>query len=458
MESLWAISPIDGRYGQKTQSVASYFSEGALILYRLKVEAHWLEFLVDQVFVDQIMPLAVKDLLRSWQELSDKNVCKFIKDIEKTTNHDVKAVEIFIGQKLSEHNAQHLVPLVHFSCTSEDINNCAYALMTKDFVGEIYLSKILEIEIKLATFAKTNRNTPMLARTHGQPASPTTLGKEWANFLWRVRKQKKNITLTQFEAKFNGAVGNFNAHVSAFSDLDWNQLSQTFIRDYLKLTPNPVTTQIENHDKLVELLDDAARLNVIFIGLCRDIWGYISYGLLTQKINVTETGSSTMPHKINPIDFENAEGNFGVANSLSRHLSEKLLISRFQRDLTDSTVLRNLGVFWAHTFLALDSLSRGLDKISPNLKVLELELENSPEVLAEAIQTVMRKKGVVDAYDRLKQFARGKKISLEKLHEFIHNVSELTAMEKARLSSLTPALYIGKAVELTDFVLKETEL
>ena len=458
MNSLWAISPIDGRYKQKTQGVEKNFSEGALILYRLKVEAHWLEFLTRHVFVDVKVPSNVKTLLQQWQNCQDLDACEAIKSIERTTNHDVKAVEYYIQTKLENENSEYLIPLVHFACTSEDINNCSYALMTQDFLRNLYLPKITKLETQLANFAREFRALPMLARTHGQPASPTTLGKEWANFLWRVRKQKNNLTHIPIEAKFNGAVGNFNAHHAAFLNLDWITLSQKFISEHLKLTPNPVTTQIENHDRLVELLDRAQHLNTILVGFCRDIWGYIAIGLFTQKSRENEVGSSTMPHKINPIDFENAEGNFGIANSLSRHLSEKLPISRFQRDLTDSTALRNLGVFWAHTMLALDALSRGLEKIVPNIEMIKKELENNSEVLAEAIQTVMRKKGVLNAYERLKIFTRGQKVSEAKLNEFIRQVDELSEIEKAELIELSPEKYIGKAIALTDFVLSECSL
>ncbi len=451
-KEVWAISPLDGRYRGKLDALKDFVSEGALIAYRIEVEAAWLLFLGDQLPKESkdnfkfLFSSEVKDFLQSLLiEVPTTDVLK-VKKIEVETRHDVKAVEYFLRDALKNLGASNIeLAMVHFGCTSEDINNLAYALMLSD-ITKNYLLPLMEALTKsVSEAASTYSEIPMLSRTHGQPASPTTVGKELAVFAMRLERQKRRLETLRFTGKMNGAVGNYNAHVIAFPEVDWPGFVKKFLEQNLHLEQNPLTTQIENHDVLVEFVDIIRRFNVILLGFARDMWGYIALDYFTQTVKENEIGSSTMPHKVNPIDFENAEGNLGVANSLANHFAEKLPVSRWQRDLSDSTVLRNLGVMFGHSILAYKSFIYGFSNVKPNERVIKQDLENSWEVLSEAIQSVMRRYGVNDSYERLKKVTRGKSVDRSVLLQVIEDCAELPDDVRKRLEDLTPEQYIGLA-------------
>jgi adenylosuccinate lyase len=448
LTSLTAISPIDGRYAEKTFSLREIFSEYGLIKYRVLVEVRWLEALSGHDGIDEVPELspAARKRLAQIGEKFEIGDAQRIKTIEDTTNHDVKAVEYYLKEKIG--SAKELAALkefIHFACTSEDINNVAYALMLRDGRDQVLLPAIDKLIAVLAALAKRHAEQPMLARTHGQPASPTTLGKEMAVFVHRLRRQRKSLAQVEILAKMNGAVGNFNAHRIAYPNVNWQKLSDSFIEG-LGLARSPATTQIEPHDWIAEYFHALSRLNTILVGFCRDVWGYISLGYFTQKTVAGEVGSSTMPHKVNPIDFENAEGNLGLAGALFGHLADKLPVSRWQRDLTDSTVLRNLGVGIAHSLISYQSIEKGIRKLEADAWKMGRDLEDNWEVLAEAIQTVMRRHGLPEPYEQLKRYTRGKKVGKEALRAFIEGL-ELPAAAKKRLLALTPADYTGNAAD-----------
>lgn len=445
--AITALSPLDGRYQTKVEPLRFYFSEFALIRYRVQVEVSWLKALSNDPGVVEIPPFSIETNARLDNLVANFSVSdgEAIKSIEAITNHDVKAVEYWLKQILAD-NAEvaKAAEFIHFACTSEDINNLSHGLMLKSSLEQVMLPALDKIIARLVELAHQLADVPMLARTHGQPATPTTLGKEMANAVYRLQRGKKQLAAVAILGKINGAVGNYNAHLSAYPDLDWEKFAQLFVEN-LGLEFNPYTTQIEPHDTMAELFDAYARINTILLDLNRDIWGYISLRYFKQKTKADEVGSSTMPHKVNPIDFENSEGNLGIANALLRHLSEKLPVSRWQRDLTDSTVLRNMGVALGHTLLAYDSCLKGLNKLDVNPAQLLVDLDNTWEVLAEPIQTVMRRYGVANPYEQLKALTRGKGgITQETLHQFIHNLN-IPAEEKNRLLAMTPRNYIGQA-------------
>lgn len=447
---LTALSPLDGRYHGKVSALRPYFSEYALIRYRVQIEIEWFKALSQEPEISEVSAFSAKvveyldDLVTNFSEAD----AEAVKAIESRTNHDVKAIEYWLKQRLMQ-NAEIIAPLefIHFACTSEDINNLSHGLMLLHSRDRVMLPALENIITRLCDMAHQLATTPMLARTHGQPATPTTLGKELANFIYRLKRASKRLSGIVMLGKINGAVGNYNAHLAAYPDLDWERLSRDFV-ERLGLEFNPYTTQIEPHDAIAELLDAYSRVNTVLLDLDRDLWGYISLGYFKQTTRVGEIGSSTMPHKVNPIDFENSEGNLGIANALLRHLSEKLPVSRWQRDLTDSTVLRNLGVALGHTLLAYDSCSKGLNKLEVSPERLVQDLENAWEVLAEPIQTVMRRYGLPNPYEQLKELTRGKGgITKQMLHQFIGGLA-LPEVEKARLLKMTPQSYTGKASEL----------
>jgi adenylosuccinate lyase len=446
---LTALSPLDGRYQRHTEILRPIFSEAGLIHRRVLVELRWLEALAAEpgiAEVPQLSPDAIAFLRGKAEHFSEADAAA-VKAIETTTNHDVKAVEYWIKRHLSEHaELRRYAEFVHFACTSEDINNLAYALMLKDAREGVLVAAITRLLMALRALAGDCAAMPMLSRTHGQSASPTTMGKELRNSIARVERQFRQLETQPLLGKMNGAVGNFNAHLVAYPEVDWRGLTAAFVES-LGLTPNSHTTQIEPHDFIAEYCDILRRLGVILIDLCRDIWGYISLGYFRQQRVAGEVGSSTMPHKINPIDFENAEGNFGIANALFGHFSEKLPISRFQRDLTDSTVLRSLGSAVGYLLIGLRSLERGLTKLKPDPAAMAADLDGATEVLAEAVQTVMRRYGLPEPYEQLKSLTRGKTIDAEALTAFIAGL-DLPEPVKARLQALKPADYIGLAAEL----------
>ena len=427
------------------------FSEWALIRFRVQVEVEWLKALAAEPLLTEVPPFsaATVTLLDALTENFSEADGEAIKKIEATTNHDVKAVEYFLKDKLAGNpEVTRIAEFIHFACTSEDINNLCHALMLRHARDGVMLPTLDGLVTRLTTLAHDLAALPMLARTHGQPASPTTLGKEMANVVHRLRRARENIARVKLPGKINGAVGNYNAHVTAYPDVHWELFARDFVEN-LGLEFNPYTTQIEPHDAMAELFDAFARVNTILIDLNRDIWGYISLGYFKQKTKAGEVGSSTMPHKVNPIDFENAEGNLGLANAVLRHLTEKLPISRWQRDLTDSTVLRNMGVALGYTLLAFDSCLKGLGKLEANPAQLAADLDDNWEVLAEPIQTVMRRYNVSGAYEQLKELTRGKDgINRESLRVFIGGLTGIPESEKQRLIALTPATYIGRAAEL----------
>jgi len=448
--TLLALSPLDGRYARKTAPLREYLSEYALIRYRVLIEVRWLQRLADEPTIRDFAPLEspVKDVLNAIIDDFGVDDATRVKEVEAKTNHDVKAVEYLLRQKLEgvPGAGGSLLAFIHFACTSEDINNLAYALMLRDARQRVLLPSMKQLAIELRTLAHRFADVPMLARTHGQPATPTTLGKEIANFVYRLERQADLFAKVEIGGKFNGAVGNFNAHTVAYPDADWPAISNRFL-DSLGLAPTPYTTQIEPHDWIAEYCQALSRFNTVLIDLTRDFWGYISLGYFRSRPVAGEVGSSTMPHKVNPIDFENAEGNLGIANELLGFLASKLPISRWQRDLTDSTVLRNCGVALGHTLIALDAAQRGLGKLDADLKLIASELDGRWEVLAEAIQTVMRRYGQADAYEQLKDLTRGQAIDAEALRQFIGKL-DLPVAERTRLLALTPSAYIGLAAKL----------
>ncbi|HQU87470.1 MAG TPA: adenylosuccinate lyase [Denitromonas sp.] len=446
---LVALSPLDGRYAPKVADLRDHFSEFGLIRNRVKVEIAWLKALAAAPELVEVAPFST-----STQVKLDGVVESFlpqdgeaVKAIEATTNHDVKAVEYWLKKRFAD-NAEvaKASEFIHFACTSEDINNTSHALMLNDARKQVMLPMLDRVIARFVALAHELADAPMLSRTHGQPASPTTMGKEMANIAYRLKRARKLIAEVEMTAKFNGAVGNYNAHLSAYPDFDWAGFNQRFVES-LGLSFNPYTIQIEPHDAMAELFDATARCNTMLIDACRDIWSYISLGFFKQRLKEGEVGSSTMPHKVNPIDFENAEGNLGVANAMLRHFSEKLPISRMQRDLTDSTVLRNMGVAFGHTLLAYDSLLKGLGKLEADPAKLVADVDQAWEVLAEPVQTVMRRYGVENPYEQLKALTRGKGITKEGLHAFIQTLA-IPDAEKTRLLAMTPASYVGLAAEL----------
>lgn len=450
MNTLTALSPIDGRYASKVDSLRPYLSEFGLIHARVTVEVRWLQTLANHADIHEIQPFSA-----ATNERLDAIVANFseadamrIKDIERTTNHDVKAVEYFLKEKIADIDAlKDAGEFIHFACTSEDINNLSHALMLKS--GRDVLAQTMQKIIdEIAALAETHADQPMLSRTHGQTASPTTLGKEMANVAYRLHRQLKQFNNVELLGKINGAVGNYNAHLSAYPHIDWAKNAENFVTS-LGLTFNPYTTQIEPHDYIAELFDALRRYNTILIDFNRDVWTYISLGYFKQKLKDGEVGSSTMPHKVNPIDFENSEGNLGIANAVLAHLGEKLPISRMQRDLTDSTVLRNMGVGFAHSLIAFDACLKGIGKLELNANRLNEDLELAQEVLAEPIQTVMRRYNVEKPYEKLKALTRGQAMTREMMVNFV-NSDELAAVpeaERQRLADLTPATYTGNAAQ-----------
>jgi adenylosuccinate lyase len=444
--SLTALSPLDGRYAGKTAALRPVFSEAGLMHRRVLVELHWLLALAEEPKIAEVPPLSpeARAALLAIGDAFSETDGERIKEIERTTNHDVKAVEYFIKEKIAGHAELAAVKeFIHFACTSEDINNLAYALMLRDARDGVLLPALDGVIAKLRDLARAHAALPMLSRTHGQTASPTTLGKEVANVLARLERQRRQIATVELTGKINGAVGNYNAHVVAYPEIDWPAFARRFV-EALGLVFNPYTTQIEPHDCVAEIGDAMRRANTILIDFSRDVWGYISLGYFRQVLKAGEVGSSTMPHKVNPIDFENAEGNFGLANALFEHFSAKLPISRWQRDLTDSTVLRALGTAFGHTLIALDALARGLGKLNAAPERLAADLDASWEVLAEAVQTVMRRHGLPEPYEQLKALTRGHGITRDALREFV-TALDLPEDAKQRLLSLTPGTYTGLA-------------
>ncbi|HEY9121198.1 MAG TPA: adenylosuccinate lyase [Marinobacter sp.] len=448
LNALTAISPVDGRYGNKVSVFRDIFSEYGLIRNRVTVELRWLQKLAAHPGITEIPPFSAEanqflDTMVSGFSLAD---AERVKGIERTTNHDVKAVEYFIKEKIAEVPELHAVTeFVHFACTSEDINNLSHALMLREGLDHGLMPAMDRVVERLAELAHEHAGQPMLSRTHGQTASPSTVGKELANVVFRLRRQMKQVRAVELMGKINGAVGNYNAHLSAYPTVDWSQNAKDFIES-LGLDWNPYTTQIEPHDYIAELYDAIARFNTILIDLDRDIWGYISLGYFKQKTVEGEVGSSTMPHKVNPIDFENSEGNLGIANALFSHLSAKLPISRWQRDLTDSTVLRNLGVGFAHSLIAYEATLKGLSKLEINPARLDEDLDHAWEVLAEPIQTVMRRYNIEKPYEKLKALTRGKAMTPEVIKAFVDSL-DIPDAAKTELMELTPGTYIGNAIQ-----------
>ncbi|MEC7816494.1 MAG: adenylosuccinate lyase [Pseudomonadota bacterium] len=450
LTALTAISPVDGRYGSKVSVFRSIFSEYGLIRNRVTVEIRWLQKLAQHPAITEVPAFSAEANAALDQLVSDFSLAdaERIKEIERTTNHDVKAVEYFIKEKIAGVPELHAVTeFVHFACTSEDINNLSHALMLREGLDHGLLPAMNSVVDKLAELAKNHAEQPMLSRTHGQTASPTTVGKELANVVYRLRRQLAQISQIELMGKINGAVGNYNAHLSAYPDVDWAENAKDFVEG-LGLSWNPYTTQIEPHDYIAELYNAIARFNTILIDLDRDIWGYISLGYFKQKTVEGEVGSSTMPHKVNPIDFENSEGNLGIANALFDHLAAKLPISRWQRDLTDSTVLRNLGVGFAHSLIAYEATLKGLGKLEINPARLNEDLNHAWEVLAEPIQTVMRRYNIEKPYEKLKALTRGKAMTPEVIQNFVETL-DIPEQAKAELRAMTPGSYIGNAVEQT---------
>lgn len=451
LNALTALSPIDGRYQDKAAALRPIFSEFGLLKFRVTVEVRWLQKLASHAQINEVSVLSkdANDYLNQIVENFDLADAERIKTIERTTNHDVKAVEYFLKEK-SETMPElaKVSEFIHFACTSEDINNTSHALMLKTAREEVLLPEWKKLIDAIKELAERYKNIPLLSRTHGQPASPTTIGKEMANVVYRLQRQYKQLENLEILAKINGAVGNYNAHLSAYPDIDWHLFSQEFIES-LGVTWNPYTTQIEPHDYIAEFFDCFARFNTIVIDFDRDMWGYIALNHFKQRTIAGEIGSSTMPHKVNPIDFENSEGNLGLANSVLNHLGAKLPISRWQRDLTDSTVLRNLGVGLGYALIAYAATLKGISKLEVNKQHLLDELDQNWEVLAEPIQTVMRRYGIEKPYEKLKELTRGKRVDGEAMRQFIDGL-DLPEQEKVRLKAMTPASYIGYAVELVE--------
>ncbi len=454
LTTLNALSPLDGRYQTKLDALRPYFSEYALIKHRAWVEVEWLKSLAAAKDLQEIAPFStatISELDAAIANFSEADAAQ-VKVIEARTNHDVKALEYWLKEKFAKNaEVQKASEFIHFACTSEDINNLSHGLMLKSARDTVMLPFLADLIERLTELSHELAATPMLARTHGQTASPTTMGKELANVVYRLQRQQKQLKNNEILGKINGAVGNFNAHLSAYPHFDWESFAKNFVEN-LGLTYNPMTIQIEPHDYMAELYDCLARINTILIDLNRDIWGYISVGYFKQKVKAGEIGSSTMPHKVNPIDFENSEGNLGLANAVLRHMAEKLPISRWQRDLTDSTVLRNMGVAFGYTLLGYDSCLRGLNKLEINPEKLAQDLDTSWEVLAEPIQTVMRRYGIENPYEQLKELTRGKGgINKASLHDFINGLN-IPAEAKKALLEMTPSSYIGKAVKLVKHI------
>ncbi|MCB5226840.1 adenylosuccinate lyase [Alishewanella sp. 16-MA] len=453
LNALTAISPVDGRYGSKAAALRPIFSEFGLIKYRVTVEVRWLQQLAAEPKIAEVPALsaeanAILDKIVSEFSLAD---AQRVKDIERTTNHDVKAVEYLLKEKVVNNSELAAISeFIHFACTSEDINNLSHALMLHDARSQVLLPECDALLSALKTLAVDLKAVPMMARTHGQPASPTTMGKEMANVYMRLKRQREQIAAVSLLGKINGAVGNYNAHLSAYPDIDWHQFAERFVSS-LGITWNPYTTQIEPHDYIAELFDAIARFNTILLDFDRDVWGYIALGHFKQRTIAGEIGSSTMPHKVNPIDFENSEGNLGIANALFNHLSAKLPVSRWQRDLTDSTVLRNLGVGFGYTLIAYQATLKGISKLEVNEANLRAELDANWELLAEPVQTVMRKYGIEKPYEKLKELTRGKRISANDLALFIDGL-DLPAQAKAEMKQLSPAGYIGDAIRLVELL------
>jgi adenylosuccinate lyase len=454
LSELSALSPVDGRYGSKSQALRPFFSEYGLIKHRVMVEVRWLQALSEHPDVLEV-PVFTEDanqLLNGIVANFSEQDAQRIKDIERTTNHDVKAVEYFLKEQVSElKELDQVNEFIHFACTSEDINNLSHALMLKGGLEAAVLPLCKELIEALKGLARAYKTIPMMARTHGQPASPTTMGKEMANVAVRLERQYQQIKAVPMLGKLNGAVGNYNAHLSAYPDIDWHAFSESFVNG-LGLTHNPFTTQIEPHDYIAELYDAVARFNTILIDFDRDIWGYIALGHFKQRTIAGEIGSSTMPHKVNPIDFENSEGNLGIANAIFAHLASKLPMSRWQRDLTDSTVLRNLGVGFGYAVIAYQASLKGISKLQVNEENLARELDDNWELLAEPIQTVMRRYGIEKPYEKLKELTRGKKVNAQIMAEFIDKL-ELPESVKKELKTLSPDNYIGDAIRLVDQLL-----
>ena len=448
LSSLTAVSPIDGRYGSKTEQLRTVFSEFGLIRYRVMVEVRWLQHLANHPGVTEVAPFSdeANAILNQLVDNFTVEQALRVKEIESTTNHDVKAVEYLLKETIADNAELNAVSeFIHFACTSEDINNLSHALMLKEGRDQIVIPTLQAIADKLAAMGREFADAPMLSRTHGQTASPTTVGKEMANVAYRLQRQIEQISAVPLLGKINGAVGNYNAHISAYGDIDWQENAQEFIGQ-LGLTYNPYTTQIEPHDYMAELFDGLARANTVLIDYARDIWGYISVGYFKQKTIAGEVGSSTMPHKVNPIDFENAEGNMGLANALFGHLATKLPVSRWQRDLTDSTVLRNMGVGLGYSLIAYASLNKGMGKLQLNSEKLNADLDASWEVLAEPIQTVMRRYGIEEPYEKLKALTRGNVMDQQTIQAFIDTL-DMPESAKTELKAMTPGSYIGNAVE-----------
>jgi adenylosuccinate lyase len=446
LSALTAVSPVDGRYGSKTADLRPVFSEYGLIRNRVLVEIRWLQKLASHPEIKEVPEFSneANALLNSIVDDFSIQDAERVKEIERTTNHDVKAVEYLIKEKIKNNaELQAINEFVHFACTSEDINNLSHALMLKDGVA-VALPQMQEIADKIAQMGRDFASVPMLSRTHGQTASPTTVGKEMANVAYRLQRQIKQIQAVELLGKINGAVGNYNAHLSAYPNVDWAQNAKDFIEG-LGLSFNPYTTQIEPHDYIAELFDAVCRLNTIIIDFDRDVWGYISLGYFKQKTIAGEVGSSTMPHKVNPIDFENSEGNLGIANAVMQHLAMKLPVSRWQRDLTDSTVLRNMGVGFGYSLIAYQSTLKGISKLELNTARLNDDLENAWEVLAEPIQTVMRRYAIEEPYEKLKALTRGQAMTKDTILAFVDTL-DLPEEAKQELKALTPQNYIGNAV------------
>lgn len=451
LSSLTAVSPIDGRYGDKVSTLRTIFSEFGLLKFRVQVEVRWLKKLAACAEIQEVAAFdadANAFLDKIVAEFSEEDAAR-IKTIERTTNHDVKAVEYFLKEKVAAIPALHAVnEFIHFACTSEDINNLSHALMLDTARRDVILPHWRQIIDALKTLAQEYRDIPLLSRTHGQPATPSTIGKEFANVAYRMDRQYRQLQQVEILGKINGAVGNYNAHLAAYPEVDWHQFSESFVTS-LGINWNPYTTQIEPHDYIAELFDCIARFNTILIDFDRDIWGYIALNHFKQKTIAGEIGSSTMPHKVNPIDFENSEGNLGLANAVLGHLASKLPVSRWQRDLTDSTVLRNLGVGVGYALIAYQATMKGISKLEVNRDRLADELDHNWEVLAEPIQTVMRRYGIEKPYEKLKELTRGKRVDAAGIQEFIDSL-ELPEAEKTRLKAMTPANYIGRAIAMVD--------
>lgn len=446
LDSLLAISPIDGRYARQSSELREIFSEYGLIKNRVIVEIEWLKMLANEKAISEVSSLSgasTKALDNIISEFTVNDAAR-VKEIERTTNHDVKAVEYFLKEKVADNNELNAInEFIHFACTSEDINNLAYALMLKDARSSVMIPHMDLVINAIKDLAQQNAAQPILSRTHGQPASPSTLGKEMANVVARLQRQRDQVNSNPVLGKINGAVGNYNAHLSAYPEIDWPTLAEKFVTG-LGLQWNSYTTQIEPHDYIAEIFDGIARFNTILIDFDRDVWSYISLGYFKQKTVAGEVGSSTMPHKVNPIDFENSEGNLGLANAIFTHLSQKLPISRWQRDLTDSTVLRNLGVGMAHSLIAYKAALKGIGKLEVNAQRLNEDLDNNWEVLAEPIQTVMRRYGIEKPYEKLKELTRGQSINQQTMQEFIKTL-DIPDEAKQRLLEMTPHTYIGNA-------------